>query len=163
MRQTRLWTATAALAAGLLLAGCGGGASDTPADVDPAQTQDPADTQEPTEPEEPTGAEEPTSDSESSGSSDADGCYIHLFDGDDFDENDDNFKLTEPGKYENLANLPGADKDWTDEADSLKVGDAATVTIYADENFEGASQQLDPGTEVADVDNEPDSLEMTCD
>ncbi len=58
------------------------------------------------------------------------GCWVHLYDGDNFDEQGDNFRLTEPGRYENLANLPGADQDWTGEADSLRVGANATVTSW---------------------------------
>src|SRR5699024_9327021 len=114
---------------------------------------------------------DPTGDTDSAGddsepsddSASADGeCFIHFFDGEDFDETDDNFKLTEPGKYENLADLPGADRDWTDEADSLRTGNGATVTIYTEENFKGTAKDLDPGTELTDIDDEPKSLEMSC-
>lgn len=90
-------------------------------------------------------------------------CYIHLFDGDDFDDTDDNFKLTEPGEYKDLKNLPGADEDWTDEADSAKVGSAATVTVWKDTGFSGTSKELKPGSEHASLEPEPSSLKMTCD
>ncbi len=95
-------------------------------------------------------------------SNDAEGCSVHLFDDDHFDESDDNFVLTEAGKYEDLSNLPGANKDWTDEADSIRVGADATVTIWADPNFQGQSVTLDPGSEHPSLDSEPSSLEMTC-
>jgi len=87
---------------------------------------------------------------------------IPFFAGDDFDENDDNFTLTEPGEYESRKGLPGADQDWTDEADSLKVGESTSVTVYSEENFEGDSQDLDPGTEQPDADLSPQPLKMTC-
>ncbi len=140
MRRKRVLITAPVLAAGLLLAGC---ANDGNSD---SRTEE-------------TSAPEDTSSTEEGG----DGCFIHFFDGDDFDENDDNFKLTEAGEYENLENLPGADQDWTDEADSLKVGESASVTIFSEENFEGDSQDLEPGTEQAGVDLEPQSLKMTCD
>lgn len=92
----------------------------------------------------------------------ADGCWVHLYDGDDFDELDDNFRLVVPGSYADLADLPGADKDWTDEADSLRVGSEATVMIWSSTGFEGDSLTLAPGSEHPDLAFEPSSLEMTC-
>lgn len=166
MRRTRMFSTAAALAAGLLLASCGGGddgGENSSPEEPPAETQSPPeDMEEPSDDAGENESETQSPDSESTADSD-DACFIHLFDGDNFDDTDDNFKLTEPGKYETLADLPGADRDWTDEADSLKVGDSATVTIYSEENFEGTSQDLDPGSEHADVDDEPRSLEMSCD
>lgn len=91
-----------------------------------------------------------------------DGCYVHLFDEDHFDERDRNFRLTQPGKYADLRNLPGADHDWTDEADSIRVGPTATVTIWPRTNFEGQAQTLEPGSEHADLHDEPQSLELAC-
>lgn len=88
-------------------------------------------------------------------------CSVHLFDSDDFDESDTNFLLTEPGKYETLKDLPGATQDWTDEADSIKVGSAAHVTIWSEPDFGGTSQQLEPGSEHSDID-EPSSLQLSC-
>lgn len=89
-------------------------------------------------------------------------CYVHLFDGDDFDEDDSNFILTEPGRYEDLRDLPGADKDWSDEADSLKVGPSATVTIWSEPGFSGTETKLEAGSEEPDLDDEPESLELEC-
>src|SRR5699024_1241971 len=138
-------------AAGLLLVGCGegdDGGGKASQQVPPAETETPRkdDTDEP-----------------SDGAGEDDACHVHLFDGDNFDEDDEHFKHTERGTYESLADLPGADRDWTDEADSIKVGKSATLTIYSEENFDGTSQDLEPGSEHADVDDEPRSLEMSCD
>ena len=158
MRGTRILLSISVLAVGSLLAACGSGDAPAPDSESPAaETVAPG--QDDGSQEE--GATEADG-SESEAAESDDECFIHLFDGDNFDESDDNFQLTEPGDYENLADLPGADKDWTDEADSLKVGQSATVTIYSEEGFEGQSQDLDPGTELADVDDEPQSLKMTC-
>lgn len=93
----------------------------------------------------------------------ADGCYVHLFDGDDFDATDDNYVLTEPGRYADLNDLPDTRNDWTGEADSLRVGSAATVTGWSRPNFEGDSEIYVAGSEHSDVDDEPESLELTCD
>lgn len=93
----------------------------------------------------------------------ADGCYVHLFDGDDFDALDDDYVLTEPGRYADLNDLPGTRKDWTGEADSLRVGSAATVTGWSRTNFAGNSTVYAAGSEHPDVDDEPESLELTCD
>lgn len=92
-----------------------------------------------------------------------DDCYIHLFDGDDFDKTDDNFKLTKSGDYESLKDLPGADENWNDEADSAKVGSAATVKIWKKKGFKGKSKTLKPGSKHPSLSPEPSSLKMTCD
>lgn len=104
----------------------------------------------------PPGAGSGSGDSAASG----EGCYIHLYDGNDFKDTD--FKLTKPGSYRDLANLPGASQDWTDEADSAKVGPAATVTIYEDTGFTGQSMTLKPGSDHASLDPEPSSLKLRC-
>lgn len=87
------------------------------------------------------------------------GCSVRLFDGDHF--SDDSIEITKPGRYANLKKLPGAKQDWTDEADSLKVGAGATVTIWEHEGFKGASKTYQPGSEVPSVD-EASSLELRC-
>lgn len=161
MRRPRVLITAPVLAAGLLLAGCAN--DDAGSDSQPNETSAPEDTSSEGESSETSSS--PTDDSsetESQTGEGGDGCFIHFFDGDDFDENDDNFKLTEPGEYESLKDLPGADQDWSDEADSLKVGESASVTVYSEENFEGDSQDLDPGTEQPDADLAPQSLKMTC-
>lgn len=88
-------------------------------------------------------------------------CYVHLFDGDNFkDEND---IISGPGRWGNLRNLPGASKTiWGDEADSLKVGPAATLKVWDDTDFKGKTNTFGPGTEKADLDEEPESMEITC-
>lgn len=102
---------------------------------------------------------ESTDPASDSGGSD---CYVELFDAENFDEGDDHFRLTKPGRYPDLKNLPGADQDWTDEADSIRVGSAANVTIWKDKDFTGTESRLDPGSEHAKVDPEPSSLELSC-
>lgn len=168
MRRPRVLATATTLAAGLFLAGCGGEADESNAPEDTAeQTEAPPEDAEPTDdtesaPEEPEGNEVETPEPGAETEGPDDGCFIHFFDGEDLDDQDDNFQLIDPGEYKNLADLPGADRDWTDEADSLRVGSGATVTIYSEENFEGTSKELEPDTEIADVEHEPKSLEMVC-
>lgn len=103
----------------------------------------------------------PTS-SSVAGTNGGDGCWVHLFEEDDFDETDDNYRLTEPGRYADLNNLAGAADDWTDEAESIRVGPEATVTFWSETEFRGQPTELGPGSERADLDEEPESLELTC-
>lgn len=100
---------------------------------------------------------------EEAGAQAATGCFVHLFDGDDFDETDDNFKLTEPGRYGNLEKLPDATKDWDGEPDSLRVGEGATVTIWSEKDFGGDSKTYESGDEEGRLPQEVRSLELTCD
>lgn len=90
------------------------------------------------------------------------GCFVHLFDSEDFRPADGSYLIVEPGRYPNLSGLPGAQRDWTDEADSLRVGPGATVTIWSDTDFTGRATQLEPGSEHRDLRDEPSSLELTC-
>jgi len=89
-----------------------------------------------------------------------DGCFVQLFEGDRF--TDVTYTLSAVGRYPDLAGLPGTTMNWTDEADSIKVGAAATVTIWEDTGFHGASQVLQPGSEHPDLAHEPSSLELVC-
>jgi len=87
------------------------------------------------------------------------GCYIQLFDGDNF--TDDSLTVKEPGEYPDLDELPDADgKNWTDEADSFKVGEGTTVTVWTETDFEGDSTVYEAG-DYKSVD-EPYSLKIEC-
>ncbi len=87
---------------------------------------------------------------------------MHLFEDEGFDESDEHHRLSEPGRYADLETLPGAPDDWTDEAESIRVGPDATVTIWPDGDFEGQPRELAPGSEHPDLDDEAESLELTC-
>lgn len=162
--MTRNWTKIAIyplmlLVAAVTMTAC---SSDDDSDATPVTTVAPA-------PTEVQGSEGTAGDDTAStttpgtdGNGDGDGdCFVHLYDSDDFDASDDNYKLTEEGRYATMDDLPGADKDWADDADSIEVGDGATVTIWEQENFEGASQELDAGSQHPDIE-EPSSIELSC-
>lgn len=90
-----------------------------------------------------------------------DSCYVHLFDGDNF--SDDNDIIYGAAKWSNLRDLPGAtETDWTGGADSLKVGPSATVKVWEKENFQGRSQTFGPNAQEPKLDTEPRSMEITC-
>lgn len=153
----------------LMLPGCSDDDSDGPGGSSTSSASDAADpTPEATDTTgttDTTGATDDTSGSTGSTiapSGDASECWVHLYDGDRFDEREPNFRLTEPGRFANLRELPGATQDWTDEADSIRVGPKATVTIWSQTDFQGPSQVLQPGSEHPDLDDEPYSLELAC-
>lgn len=86
-------------------------------------------------------------------------CYVQLFDGNNF--KDDSIMVEGPGEYADLSDLPNADgTDWTDEADSFKVGDSTTLTVWTETNFQGDSTVYEAG-EYPSVD-EPYSMKIVC-
>lgn len=87
-------------------------------------------------------------------------CYVHLFDGDNY--TDDNIVVKGPGDFPTLADLPGADKDWNDEADSFKAGENTTVTMWTKTNFQGDSIVYRKGAHEPSID-EPSSMKIRCD
>jgi hypothetical protein len=94
-------------------------------------------------------------------------CSVHIWEDENFE--DDNDLIVGPGKWNNMRNLPGANKsDWGDEIDSLKVGSKATVTVWEDEEFKDNSQTYGPGTEKTNLRGNPDmgdqidSMEIKC-
>ena len=89
-----------------------------------------------------------------------DSCYVHLFDGDNF--TDDNIIIDGEGEYADLDDLPNSDgKNWTDEADSFKVGENTVLTTWTKTNFEGDSTIYEAGEYPSE--EEPYSLKITCD
>lgn len=102
-----------------------------------------------------------SNDDDNGGGQSGDGeCYVHLFDGDNY--KDDNIVVKGPGDFPTLADLPGADKDWNDEADSFKAGKNTTVTMWTKTNFEGDSIVYRKGAHEPSID-EPSSMKIRCD
>ncbi len=86
-------------------------------------------------------------------------CSLHLYDNDKL--SGENVVIDQPGNYPDLDNLPGADgKNWTDEADSFRVGKEAVVTVWTARNFEGDSTVYTAG-EYPEA-KEPSSLKLNC-
>lgn len=86
-------------------------------------------------------------------------CFVQLFDGNNY--TDDNIIIKGPGEYPNLRNLPGADKDWDDEADSFKSGKNTTVTFWPEPDFKGDPVTYGEGAERPSID-EPRSMRISC-
>lgn len=86
-------------------------------------------------------------------------CYVQLFDGDNF--TDDNIIVKGPGEFSALNKLPGVNKNWDDEADSFKSGKNTTVTFYTESDFKGDSVTYKDGAQEASID-EPGSMKITC-
>lgn len=87
------------------------------------------------------------------------GCYVHLFDGDNF--KDDNIVVEGPGEFASMVSLPGSRKNWDDEADSFKSGQNTTVIFWFRPNFEGDSVIFEGGAEKAKIE-EPRSMKIIC-
>jgi len=86
-------------------------------------------------------------------------CFVELFDGDNF--SDDHIIIEGEGEFPNLDNLPNADgKNWTDEADSFKVGPQTTMTVWTQTNFEGDSTVYETGEYPSE--EEPYSIKIRC-
>lgn len=88
------------------------------------------------------------------------GCSVQLFDGDNF--TDDYVIINGPGDFSNLRNLSGTNKDWDDEADALIVGSRASVKVWSKNDFKGKSATFGPNSEIADLDIDIKSLEISC-
>src|SRR5690349_14461802 len=69
----------------------------------------------------------------------ATGCWVQIWEDENFQ--DDNDVIVGPGKWNNMRNLPGANKtDWGDEIDSLKTGpDVQKLTVWEDEDYKDNS------------------------
>ena len=90
-------------------------------------------------------------------------CFVILYDGDNFDEDDDVIRIDGPGEFANLDSLDNADdKNWTNEADSLKVGNKAALRTRTDANFEDQEHSYKPGEEITDLDHDVYSLKIEC-
>ena len=72
-----------------------------------------------------------------------------------------------PGRWPRLEGLVNTNEErWRNRVQSLHVGTAATLTVYREENFKGASRQFSPGTDEPRLDEELlariESLEISC-
>lgn len=87
-------------------------------------------------------------------------CGIQLFDGENY--KDDYVTLDGSGSYSNLTDLPNTGENWDNEADALKTGTSATLTIWTQKNFQGDSVVFQPGNEEPSLNVGMRSLKITC-
>ena len=79
------------------------------------------------------------------------GCYVRVHDRTDFGGIGDVFNG--PGRWPRLEGLVNTNEErWRNRVQSLHVGSAATLTVYREENFKGASRQFSPGTDEPRLD-----------
>jgi hypothetical protein len=79
------------------------------------------------------------------------GCYVFLYDRPDWQGA--GVVLNGPARWPKLDGLANHEN-WRNRIRSVDVGPAATVTIYTDAAFQGASRQLAPNTKHPRLDNE---------
>lgn len=73
-----------------------------------------------------------------------DGCFVQVWDGPSFVGASD--YMNGPSVYPSLRDLPGG-RLWQDRIRSAKVGPAASVTAWSDENLQGSTMRLVTDTE----------------
>ena len=92
-----------------------------------------------------------------------DGCYVQVWDGPQHTGTSD--YINGPRAYAELVEMPNGRR-WDNRIASVRVGPSATATAYVDDNFEGASLQLDQRaaypTLPADVTGRIASLRIDC-
>ena len=93
------------------------------------------------------------------------GCYVRVHDRTDFEGIGDLFNG--PGRWPRLERLVNTNEEsWRNRIRSLHVGTAATLTVYAEQDFKGSSRQFPPAVDQPRLD--PDlsgriqSLEISC-
>ncbi|MBN2080915.1 hypothetical protein JW859_01785 [bacterium] len=79
------------------------------------------------------------------------GCWVEIYEDDWYEDCWD--RISGPGNFYNMRNLPGADKgDWGDEVDSLIVGPHAKVAVYEDEDFSDKKAVFGPNSQIPVLD-----------
>ena len=93
------------------------------------------------------------------------GCYVRVHDRTDFEGIGDLFNG--PGRWPRLEGLVNTNEEsWRNRIRSLHVGTAATLTVYAEQDFKGSSRQFPPAVDQPRLDPELSgriqSLEISC-
>ncbi len=83
----------------------------------------------------------------------AEGCWVEIFEDDQFSTFDNQDKIIGPGDWPTMEGLRGAKRsDWNDEIDSLIVGPNARVQIFEDERYSGDTREFGPGERIRSLD-----------
>ena len=93
------------------------------------------------------------------------GCYALIFDQPTFLGAGD--VINGPVRWPTLTNIPETQQaTWDDRIRSLRVGPAATLTVYTEREFKGQSREFAAGTEISQLDSAPSSsiksLALVC-
>jgi hypothetical protein len=92
------------------------------------------------------------------------GCYAFVYDRVDW--RGERAVLNGPSRWWNVERLRLDEKDWRNQIRSLEVGPAATVTLFTELNYLGASQEFGPASKPSRFDGKlkagVESIQMTC-
>jgi hypothetical protein len=92
------------------------------------------------------------------------GCYVFVYDRTDW--RGERAVLNGPAKWWSVERLWLNDKDWRNRIRSIDVGPSATVTLYTELNYKGASQQFGPASKPSRLDGQlssgVESLDLAC-
>jgi hypothetical protein len=92
------------------------------------------------------------------------GCYVFVYERTDF--NGLATVLNGPGRWFTLERVQADQVDWRNRIRSLDVGAAATITVFPEIGFTGASRQFSPGSRLTRLDDalsaNIESIQMSC-
>jgi hypothetical protein len=92
------------------------------------------------------------------------GCYAFVYDQADW--KGERAVLNGPSRWWSVERLRVDDKDWRNRIRSIEVGPTATVTLFTEVNYRGASQQFGPSSQPSRFDAGlsagVESIAMTC-
>jgi hypothetical protein len=92
-------------------------------------------------------------------------CWIEVFDDSEYDAEDPHVKIQGPAEFATLKDVNG--RDWSNDIESVIVGDNATVHAFKDKDFKGPEIAFTPGQRVPklsklDMSNTIESMKITC-
>src|SRR3712207_2466205 len=93
------------------------------------------------------------------------GCWVEIFDDEDFDENDPHTRVQGPIELPSLKALNG--RNWANDISSVMVGPHAAARAYSDRDYKGTELALLPGQRIGDLSeldmgNTIESLKIKC-
>jgi len=93
------------------------------------------------------------------------GCWVEIFEDEDFSTDDAHTKIIGPAEYSNLKNINN--KDWGDQIDSLIVGPYAHVQAWEDEDYKDTMIEFGPDTRHSNLNelnfgDDIDSIKIRC-
>jgi hypothetical protein len=83
------------------------------------------------------------------------GCYIDIFEDEDFD--DDSLRVHGPAEYSGLEHLGG--HDWGDRIASVRTGPKCWALMYADKGFDDTRNVIGPGSVISNLGDMEDEIE----
>jgi hypothetical protein len=91
--------------------------------------------------------------SEGTHPSETDDVWVKIYDGEGFDTRQDWFTLNAPGEWRSLEGLPGSQKDWNGQIESIQVGPGVRVLAFSEPGFRGEKREFGPSSAITDLDD----------